>query len=111
MDSRWQQVLEQVGCATTRLEAAGDANLPLLEDALTRCEAATYGISELGEPPPDVVEALRACLERSRRVNERLRLAAACLRQEFARCSQVQGLMRSLGGNVREQEPQVSCTG
>lgn len=111
MDSRWRHVLEKLESATARLEAAGDANLPLLEDALSRYEAATTGIDKLGEPPPGAVEALRKCLERSRRVNERLRLAAACLRQEFARCSRIQSLMRSLDGGSREQEPRVSCTG
>ena len=111
MDPRWQQVLEQLQCATSRLEAAGDGNLPLLEDALTSCEAATAGMGALGQPPAEAVETLNICLERIRKGSERIRVFSACLRQEFARYAQVHGLMHSLAGGVAEELPRVSCTG
>jgi hypothetical protein len=111
MDPRWQQVLEQLRCATSCLEAAGDENLPLLEDALTRCEAATAGMEVLGQPPAEAVETLNICLERIRKGSERIRVASACLRQEFARYAQVHGLVHSLAGGVTEEVPRVSCTG
>ena len=111
MDSCWQQVLEQLQCATSRLEAAGDGNLPLLEDALTRCEAATASMEALGQPPAEAVETLNMCRERIRKGSERVRVASACLRQEFARYAQIHGLAHSLAGSVTEELPRVSCTG
>ena len=111
VDPRWQQVLDQLQCTTSRLEAAGDGNLPLLEDALTRCEAATASMGALGQPPIESIETLNICLERIRKGNERIRVASACLRQEFARYSQVHGLVHSLVGSVAEELPRVSCTG
>ena len=111
MDPRWQHVLEQLQCATSRLESAGDGNLLLLEDALTRCEAATAGMGVLGKPPAESVKTLNICLERIRKSSERIRVASACLRQEFARYAQIHGLVHSLAGGVTEKEPRVSCTG
>ena len=111
MDPRWQHVLEQLQCATSRLESAGDGNLLLLEDALTRCEAATAGMGVLGQPPAEAAETLHSCRDRIRKASERIRVASACLRQEFARYAQIHGLVHSLAVNVTEEVPRVSCTG
>ena len=111
MDPRWQHVLEQLQCATSRLEAAGDGNLSLLEDALSHCEAATASMGALGQPPAEAVKTLNICLERIRKSSDRIRVASACLRQEFARYAQIHGLVYSLAVNVTEEVPRVSCTG
>jgi hypothetical protein len=104
-------VLEQLQCATARLEAAGDGDLPLIEDALASSEAATADMEVLGQPPVEAVETLNICLERIRKGNEKIRVASACLRQEFARYAQIHGLAHSLAGGATGEVPRVSCTG
>jgi hypothetical protein len=95
MTAVWLQALEKLEIATARLESAIPDNVLLAEEALALRGEAIAEISALPRAG-DVVDVLRALVERGEEAARHLRLARARLTVELGNVEQQRLLMRAL---------------